>query len=49
MGGSNPTTGAAGQDLGSRLCGITDSSLRDLGEQGLYFSYLLDSACLALW
>ena len=49
MGGSNPTTGADGQDLGSSLCGITESCLRDLGEQGLYFSYFLDFACLTQW
>ena len=49
MGGSNPATGAAGQDLGSSLCGVTESCLRDLGRQGLYFSFLLDSIYLAQW
>lgn len=49
MGPSNPTTGAADQDLGSSLCGVTESYLRDLGRQGLYFSFLLDSIYLAQW
>ena len=49
MGGSNLATGAAGQDLGFLLCGVTESCLRDPGSPGPYLSFLLDSIYLAQW